>query len=477
MGPIRALYHAVRLRRGPSPIGPLLKAARSLQWASPEEIRAVQSERLREAMVFAAARIPLYRRRFAECGLDSSALRSLPSLEALARLPPLSRQDMRAHGSELADPLAPPADRIARHTGGSTGEPTPFLLDGRDVAAARAEMLLHFEWIGLVPGVRHAFLWGADRDSWPYRGLRGAIKRRVERLVWINTFDLAEEELRAVVSRLHRFRPRVLVGYASSLAMFAEHCLATGASIPSIAAIQSSAETLDPRKRAILAEAFRAPVFDRYGSREFGNVAHECTAHCGLHVSAGRLHVEIVGDDDRPAAPGEVGRVLVTTLLRRTMPLLRYEIGDLAAALDSTQRCACGRGLPRIGAIRGRVSDVIRGPSGRLLHGEFFTHLFYGVPGVARFQVVQEDARRLVVSVVAGGGAPADLETRLRRRILEEGDPGFDVEFRFPQAIRPGPTGKHRFTLSRLSTVCREGGPARVEEPAAASEDSRARST
>jgi phenylacetate-coenzyme A ligase PaaK-like adenylate-forming protein len=460
MGPLRTLYHAAKLRRGAVPIGQLLSGLERSQWLHPAELESAREKRLRDALRFAARRIPFYRSRFEECGLDPTR-DPLPA--ALARVRPLGRDELRRSACDLVDIEASPEDRIEGRTGGSTGEPTRFLLDRADEAAMRAEMLRHFQWVGIRPGVRHAFLWGADRDSWPYRGLRGALKRRLESFVWINTFDLHEEGLAGVVEELRRFRPRVLVGYASSLVLLARHCLREGTWIPSVAAIESSAETLTPADRDVVHRAFAAEIFDRYGSREVGNIAHECEAHDGLHVGAERLFVEIVDDAGDPVLPGETGRVLVTTLLRRTMPLIRYEIGDLATARDPAATCACGRGLPRIGPVRGRTSDVIRGPSGRLLHGEFFTHLFYEIPGVRRFQVVQEDERRLVVSLVRDEEAPAGVAALLRRRIREEGDPEFDVEVRTVDSIVPGPTGKYRFTFSRLGS----------EAPAAASSVSR----
>ncbi len=460
--PFRALYHRARLRRGRPRLGSVLERLRESQWWSPETLETHQLARLRDTLVLASARIPFYRDRLSVAGMDP---RSDPLPTALLSIPPLSREDLERHFHELEDPEARPQDRIVSHTGGSTGTPTTVLLDRADIAASRAEQILNAEWTGIRPGVRHAFLWGADRDSWPYRGLKGAIKRKLECLLWINTFDLLERDLDEVVERLRRFEPRVLVGYASSLRHLARTCLEMGTTIPSVSSIQSSAETLTASDRRLLARAFHAEIFDRYGSRELANIAHECSAHSGLHLNSSRLWVEIVTESGIPAAPGETGRVLVTTLLRRSMPLIRYDVGDLAVATEGS--CACGRGLPRIGGIQGRVSDVIRGPSGRLLHGEFFTHLFYGVPGVRRFQVVQEDARRLVISLVVGPRAAPDVLATLRTRVLEEGDPGFDVQVRLVDAIQPSPTGKYRFTFSRHS---------RIDEPVLASEESGARS-
>lgn len=79
------------------------------------------------------------------------------------------------------------------------------------------------------------------------------------------------------------------------------------------------------------------------------------------------------------------------------MPFIRYEIGDLGRASDKT--CPCGRGLPMMEVVEGRTTDSITAPDGKLIHGEFFTHLFYRIEGVKKFQVVQESLADLVIKI------------------------------------------------------------------------------
>src|SRR5207249_8973126 len=110
-------------------------------------------------------------------------------------------------------------------------------------------------------------------------------------------------------------------------------------------AIISSAQTLPPETRALIEAQFGCKVFDKYGAREFSGMAHQCDAHRGYHVNAESYIVEVVRDG-RPAAEGEVGMVLVTDLNNRCVPMIRYQLGDLAVA--TSRVCPCGRGLPMI---------------------------------------------------------------------------------------------------------------------------------
>src|SRR5205085_9123193 len=128
--------------------------------------------------------------------------------------------------------------------------------------------------------------------------------------------------------------------------------------------IISSAQTLPDTSRRIIEESFGCKVFDKYGAREFSGIAYECEAHQGHHVVGEGYVVEVL-KDGRPAAPGEIGEVVVTDLNNYCLPFIRYRIGDLAEQLDPRQACACGRGLPRLGKIEGRVQSIIIGSKGQ----------------------------------------------------------------------------------------------------------------
>ena len=120
-----------------------------------------------------------------------------------------------------------------------------------------------------------------------------------------------------------------------------------------------------PEQREFLEETFGGKVFNRYGCREISLLASECERHTGMHVNSDAVIVEI-----EPVAgmPENVGRVLVTDLLNRSMPLIRYEIGDFASWVDGPA-CPCGRSLPRIAQIEGRSTDFLRLPDGTLISG------------------------------------------------------------------------------------------------------------
>ena len=102
-------------------------------------------------------------------------------------------------------------------------------------------------------------------------------------------------------------------------------------------------------------------MIDLYSCAEAGTLALECPEQGQLHVMSESLLLEIVRDDGTACAVGESGRVLVTTLHNFAMPLIRYDIGDLA---ETGAACACGRQLPVLARVHGRAAQMLTDPQG-----------------------------------------------------------------------------------------------------------------
>jgi phenylacetate-CoA ligase len=122
------------------------------------------------------------------------------------------------------------------------------------------------------------------------------------------------------------------------------------------------------------------------------SLAGECERRDGLHINSENVVVEAGPDRDTPSP------ILVTDLHNYGMPFIRYEIGDLGSSKDG--RCACGRGLPRLFRIEGRVLDTLRTADGRIIPGEFFPHLLKEIPEFAQYRVEQKNLDRIVISAV-----------------------------------------------------------------------------
>jgi phenylacetate-CoA ligase len=301
-----------------------------------------------------------------------------------------------------------------------------------------------WRWYGVPPDARQAWIWGSDRDVPPEQSARDW-RSRLLGVCRLNAFYLDDERCDRFTDILSEFRPQIIYGYATALAQYSRFLRAAGRRLPiEPSAIRSTAEVLLPEHRRLIEDQLGGPVLDYYGSREAGPIAGESLGCDGLHVFSDITYVEILRPDGAPCEPGEVGDVIVSKLHEHAMPFLRYRIGDRAAFLPDDE---AGHGLPRISPVQGRVGDFIRTPNGRMVHGEFFTHLFYGVEGVTRFQIQQPEPHRLLILVQ--GNVERGVLKRIREAAAEHfGSPEPDaVSVESVHEILPGPSGKHRFVL------------------------------
>ncbi len=403
------------------------------QWLDAEALRSLQLLRLKSLLRHAYDNVPFYRRRFDSVGLRPQDVRHVDDLQ---KLPVLTKREIQDNLPELVARNVS-RDRLFRDsTGGSTGSPLVFVRDAVGAAWVERSAERFRRWMGYLPEDKIAFVWGADRD---------VPRTYPPNQRWLNSFAMSQADMDRFVRELQSFQPRNIRAYASSIYLLAQYIRAHGLSVPAPAAVEASAERLFPEHRTLVEQVFRCPVYNVYGSREVPAIGSECEAHRGVHVFGDIRLTEIVRAG-RPAAAGEEGAIVVTDLLNYGMPFIRYEIGDVGS-LEAGE-CSCGRSFSRLREIKGRITNTLTTPDGRLVHGEFFTHLFYDKPSIRSFQVHQNVAGSIEILVQPA----ADFEPQTMGPILtvvrEHFGACVDLTWREVAEIPRTPTGKHLFTIS-----------------------------
>jgi phenylacetate-CoA ligase len=241
------------------------------------------------------------------------------------------------------------------------------------------------------------------------------------------------------VAWLREQAPAYLLSHAVNLHFLARHCREHGIRLPTLRGLRSSGEVLSEAARLACQEAWGLHPVDMYSAVEIGYLALQCPEHGQLHVQAENALVEVLDSDGRPCGPGEVGRVVVTPLHNFAMPLLRYELGDLA---EVGPPCACGRSLPVLRRVLGRTRDMLLLPSGerRLYYVGKATASF---PGIIQHQVVQTSLQTIEFRMVARRKLTAQEEARLRDTVLGEIEHGFRLDFVYCDEIERTASGKY----------------------------------
>ncbi len=417
------------------------------QWRSRDELDAIQAGELRRLVRHAWTHVPFYRARFEQAGVGPDDVRGAGDL---AKLPLLTREDAIAAG-DTRKSVAAPLPTIAKSTSGSSGTPLKFAYEPDSDTWRQAVKLRGYGWSGYRAGDPTLFYWGAPPLPAPPRTrMKIALDRASRREVYVDCTPRGDADFTAVVDTIRRMRPTTIVAYTQAAAELSRWIIERGARSWGVIPVLCAAERLYPGDRRMIETAF-GEVFETYGSREVMLISAECVAHAGMHVSHENLIVEIVVRDPatgrtRAAQPGETGEVVLTDLHNHGMPFIRYQLGDLAT-VAAAGPCPCGRALPRLASVDGRLADTLRDGSGRSVGGLVFNLIVVALADkVRQFQAVQKKDGSVTLKIVPTPLMDDVAKDHLRRH-CEKYLPGVSVALEIVDTIPPAPNGKRKVVV------------------------------
>lgn len=370
-----------------------------------------QQNRLREFLA-GALKSPFYAQAWSE-SQKTAAVEG-----QLSELPLLEKQQIRDDPQRFLRKDITPRFRLLTKTSGSTGTPIENHWSWYEVREQRAVREVRSAgWAGVSFKQPRATFSG--RFVEPNPDSTGPFHRYniFERQVYFSAFHLRPDTAHQYVDALRRHHTQWLTGYAVSFYLLAELILDQNLKVPdSLKAVVTTSEKVTPEMREVMERAFGCPVFEEYSTVENCLFASQCE-HGSLHVSPDVSVVEILRPDGSPCGPDEPGEVVTTCLMRRYQPFVRYRVGDVAAW--SSQSCKCGRAMPVLKEVVGRLEDVLVAPDGRRMvrfHG-----VFVDQPNVREGQVIQEALSRIRVKVVPtknfGDVDVRDIQHRVQQRM------------------------------------------------------------
>ena len=412
------------------------------QWWDSDTMKAYQWQKIKKLLLYAFENNPFYRKRFNEFGVDPGQIQDFADF---AKVPILSKSDIVKNLPELISDGHSPKNLVRDNTSGSTGRNLIFYNDRNTLDWMTAAVLRHMAWYKVNFGDHRIILWGslanASAKERVYMACRNILLR--ERI--ISSYQLDNDKLASIVRVLKKEKPQALIGYVSALNILGDFIEKNGISDVGVNAIIPAAETLFDHQRELFERAFHGKVFNRYGCHEFTSIAHECDFHNGMHINSENLYVEII-KDDRPAQPGELGEIVVTDLENFGAPFIRYRMEDLGILQPAP--CDCGRGLPLLKTVEGRVYDLISCPNGTIQTGTFFCKMTRSVDGIREFQVIQRSKEKLWMKLVTDEHFQVESVAFLRRQIKLYCGNEMDVDFELVDQIEPLKSGKRRYVVS-----------------------------
>jgi phenylacetate-CoA ligase len=428
----------------------LLQRLGDSQWRPEAERLAWQLEAGTALLRHAVAQVPYY-----ASLRDALPAEGAPLTWAQWRqLPLITRVDIQRHADELIAREIPPQhlplDQVL--TSGSTGSPLRAMTTGVTRLMWAALTLRDHLWhqrdfkgrLGAIRFVKKGEAPYPHGDTAPTWGPPASLVFDTGGSALLSVRTDVEQQL----EWLHRVAPTYLIMYPSNALALGELMTARRAALPALRQLRLFGETVDEAEMDALRQHFGAPVCDMYSSNEVGYIALQCGEFGHYHVQAESVLVEVLDEGGAPCAPGQIGRVVITTLHNLGMPLIRYQIGDYA---EVGPPCACGRGMPVLNRILGRTRNMLTLPNGQRHWPTFGISDIRKVAPIVQCQILQHTVERLEARLIVERPLTEDEVQQVRAAILRGAGYPFQIDFSYHDRIERSATWKFEEFKSLLA--------------------------
>jgi len=408
---------------------------------SPAAIGRAGGRRVRAMIGHAYRTVPYYRQTMDRLGLRPEDIQTAADL---ARLPLIDRRDLQHDPRQFVSRKRSLDHYCAVQTGGSSGEPVtvyrnpPSPRRSNPAVRGRATLrrLAGRRWRLRVLEITSPMSPATTprRDVARTNLLPSSLRVQTRRLTLL---DPPAEALQV----MNEFRPHLVWSYGSYLEALFLHAVHTQREFHRPGVVIYSGDALSVETRRLMLEILGIHPLANYSAVEAPSIGFECEQHRGFHLNCDMYPLRIVDSAGEEVADGEYGEVVVSNLANTATVLLNYRLGDVAAKLPGS--CPCGRSLPRLSFIEGRVGDWIQTPTGERMHPQGIRTLFTDEQEVWQYQVVQRSISHFAVTLVAAPGCDrATVERRIREKFANRLGEGTTVEASFAAALPRTSRGK-----------------------------------
>jgi len=407
-----------------------------------------QAARFRSLVQHAYLHVPYYREWMRAAGAEPGDLRSPGDLH---RMPLVDKLELTLHPERFASAAHSGSDGLTLLSSGTSGRRRSFRYDTpalfEALAAGRRQRLALRTFVGRETGYREAVI---NREGSAGAQIRGFWESRMVNPRWI---DLTRRRIPPglpfsdLLAALNEFRPHVCHGFGSHVGAFLRWVWETGRHLEKPHVVTYGEDAMPACDRQLIEEQMGIPVMSYYEAIEALRIGFQCEARRGFHISVDQVAVRVVNAKGDEARPGERGELILTNLSNRATVVMNYRLGDLVT--PGAGKCPCGRTLPLIADIDGRLDDLIERPDGSRLHALTVIPKLQAVPGLSQVQVIQKGVDEFLLRVVWERGAAQPGE-ELRRRMAEVLGDGVAITVEPVERLPQEPSGKVRTIVSGL---------------------------
>lgn len=398
---------------------------------NPEEVYLAQVSMLQSILKLAVSEIPFYK----NCDWKN-----------LSSFPIINKGIVKDNYERFLNTKYEKATLKVHRTSGSTGSPFVLKYSPQKNTANHVSLILHNREQGCSLGDKLYYF-----RAWSKSNQYSPLKRFITGLR-MQDATASDKNVDSFISRL-KGKDNVLLVYVSALVSYAKNIVQRGKTDKvkgKVKAIITGSEVLTDKDRAFLYSVFECPVMSRYSNEENGIIAQQVSMQSpSFRVNTPCVWVEILKmDSDEPAAPGEVGRIVVTDFQNDAMPLIRYDTGDLSSYDEGGKY---KDSVVTINNIDGRAIDLLCSTSGEQISGFHVSKLIATyVDSISTYQLTQKSSHDLDLKYVPNTSSPLDTKKLLNdlQHLFGEGVNINLIEVKDIPLLR---SGKRRYIINEIN--------------------------
>jgi len=357
---------------------------RNVPWLKKKEIEKIKLRKLKKILRHAYNFVPYYHRLFNSVNVKPEDIKTISDL---SKIPVTTKTEILQAGVNVLANNVNHNKCFKTRTSGSAGMPIDIIYRRKDINILN--LIHHRSYLENGLGLRDKRVSIVEKPSKKYLFQHLGLMRKEPISLYADPSY--------VIDVIQKTGSRFLTGLPSNIVLVALEIRKKDIKGIPIKTVFTSAEILDISTRKFLESVF-GEVFDYYGAKEVGQISWECSEHSGYHINEDSVIVDFVKNGEA-VAPGESGEIVCTGLHSYAMPFIRYTVGDIG--VPSCEECNCGRSFPMMERIEGRIVDFLILNGGRLVSPYTLTCALENVPGLIRYQIIQEEVGHIKIKLIS----------------------------------------------------------------------------
>ncbi|MCK8827683.1 hypothetical protein MWH25_07995 [Natroniella acetigena] len=414
------------------------------QWWTEKKHKEYQISELKKLINHAYENVPYYRKVFNERGLKPNDIKDFDNLK---KLPYLTKEKVKNNLDDLIAVNYNKDELVYKTTGGSTGEPMAFF-EEKKVSKEREWAFIVNLWsrVGYEPAKRNKLV-----KLCGDKPLKGIYQDRGLDLI-LSSYHLTEKNMKKYIQLIEDFDPDFIKAYPSSIYILSDYILDNNIDVKlgKLKSVLCASENIYDFQREKIKEAFQTRVYSFYGHTEHCCLAGECEESDFYHLNSEYGYTELINENGQEVTKeDEVGEIVCTGFNNYVVPFIRYKTKDLA--VNTNQRCECGRNYKLIKRVKGREQEYILTKRKRkiMLTGSYKIldkvkqHIEIG-------QFYQDEPGILELRLVKKSSYSSSEIEYIINKFKEKFDNQIELKVRFVENIPRTESGKHKFLIQKI---------------------------